>query len=289
MTVKEWLLEFLKQGGRELAAPDGRALFAYQMSKEEFEDLNCLLSTCMASRGNKVGFANNTGRAFVLYGAEWWRRNFDGGPWRWDLITRSIGWEDVDQKYLTPLVTEGLKYWQRDLVKNRVGNAYLTSIVLEGGIPLLLLQQQGASFTRYLKAVIGEHAKWSGAGMSAHSHAVSCQRVLTAKSLRKEQIFQLAANIVDVIYTLSENLESRADPFGELNSKHPGWQRELPMAIEDDGAKDLIEALLKEAQKKRSSKYERFIINRYLTQFDGKWVQRASLEVPDSIPAEVVA
>lgn len=289
MTVKEWLWDFLNTDHRGGISPDGRPLFAYQMSKEEFEDLRCLLSTCMASSGIKISFADHTGRAFVLYGAEWWRRNFEGGQWRWDLITRSIGWEDVDQKYLTPLVLEGVNYWQREIVRYKAGNAYLTTLVLEGGIPLMLLQQQGASFTRYLKAIIGEHAKWSGAGLSAYSHAVSCQRVLTAKTLRKEQIFQLAATIVDVIYSLSEDLESRTDPFGELNAKHPGWLRELPMAIEDDGAKDLVDALLKEAQKKRSSKYERFLISRYLTQFDGIWEKRASLEVPESIPVEVVA
>jgi hypothetical protein len=289
MKVKDWLWFFLKSDGREMIGPDGRPLFAYQMSKAEFDDLGRFLSSCMESRAGRVGFAHQTSRVFVLYGAEWWRRNFNGGQWKWELITNSIGWQGVDQKYLAPMVVEGMQYWQRDILRYRTGNAYLTTIVLEGGIPLLLLQQQGASFTRYLKAVIGEHAKWSGAGMSAHSHAVNCQRLLTAKSLRKEQIFQLAATIVEVIYALSADLESKTDPFNELNAKHPGWQRQLPMAIEDEGAKNLVDALIKEAQKKRSSKYDRFLINRYLTEFDNHWEQRASLEVPDVIPAEVLA
>lgn len=287
--VTTWIKGFLSGKGRELTEPDGRPLFAYHSSLGEFEELGAMLSKCMDSRYTQPLFSLGTGNAFVLYGAEWWRRHYAGGPWKWELIIDSLGWQNVEQKHLAVLAVEGLTYWCRDVVRTAVGNAYLTTIVLEGGIPLLLLQQQGASFTRYLKAVIGEHAKWVGAGMSAYAHAISCQRVLTAKSLRREQVFRLAATIVEVVYELSRDLESRTHPFEELSRRHPDWQKRLPMAVEDESARVLIDALLKEAQRKRSSRYEKFVINRYLTLADGVWVQRARLEMPDTIPVEVIA
>ncbi len=288
-TVNNWLQGFLSADHRGLAKPDERPLFAYQTSKEEFDELGELLGRCLDTRFGSPRFVTNTGRLFVLYGAEWWRRNFSGGSWKWELITDSLGWQDVEQRHLVGLVAEGLGYWKRDIVRTAVGNAYLTTIVLEGGIPLLLLQHQGASFTRYLKAVIGEHAKWVGAGMSAYAHAESCQRVLNAKSLRKEQVFRLAATIVEVIYDLSTDLQSKTEPFKELSQKDPHWYRRLPMAVDDDAAKTLVDALLKEAQRKRSSRYEKFVINRFLTLVDGIWVQRAKLEVPDTIPSQVIS
>lgn len=287
--VSTWLQGFLSDEGRKPAKPDGRPLFAYQTSLEEFEALGAMLSECLDSRYTQPRFSPGTGKAFVLYGAEWWRRHYAGGPWKWELITESLDWQPVEQRYLALLAAEGLKYWGRDLVRTAVGNAYLTTIVLEGGIPLLLLQQQGASFTRYLKAVIGEHAKWVDAGMSAYAHATGCQRVLTAKSLRREQVFRLAASIVEEVYELSRDLQSRSQPFEELSRRYPNWQERLPMAVEDESARVLIDALLKEAQRKRSSRYEKFVVNRYLTLVDGVWVQRAKLEVPDTIPAEVIA
>lgn len=286
MTSKEWLGIFLE--GRELLCPDGRPLFSYQMSKTEFEDLQKFLRGCILVSEDRTNYLPHTERLFVLYGAEWWHRNYGGGPWRWQLITDSLDWDGPSRKLITDWVRDGLAYWKRELHRYRSGNAYLNTIVLEGGIPLTLLKQQDARFTLYLKAIVGEHAKWSGAGMSAMSHASGCKRLLP-KTFRREQIFQLAAEIVEVLNALSEGIESKTDPFSELNSKHPGWQKRLPMALEDEGAKVLIDALLTEVQKKRSSKYEKFLINRYLSELDGVFDQRASLEVPDVIPVEVIA
>ena len=44
---KRVIMVFLKTDGREMIGPDGRPLFAYQMSQAEFDDLGRFLSSCM--------------------------------------------------------------------------------------------------------------------------------------------------------------------------------------------------------------------------------------------------
>jgi len=69
---------------RNLTKPDGRPLYQYRVSGNEYKALQQLLSHFLA----KVPLNNIHTRScipglFVLYAAEWWRREFNGSSWSW--------------------------------------------------------------------------------------------------------------------------------------------------------------------------------------------------------------
>ena len=85
-----WRKSFLARRGLEL--PNGDMLFAYRTSMEEYQSLKVVL-------GNKLGQVDSSSRSliwsvecalFVLYAAEWWRREYTGGAWRWGQVLASI-------------------------------------------------------------------------------------------------------------------------------------------------------------------------------------------------------
>ena len=120
MTPQDWLDKFLATKG--LSQPDGRPLYRYHLSRGIFR----LLHHCIKTPAAYIGVATfskqaKTARlwnaAFVLYAAEWWRRDYNGSAWSWDKLFESF---DADISDLTPsqrnlIVESGLSYWRRDV------------------------------------------------------------------------------------------------------------------------------------------------------------------------------
>jgi hypothetical protein len=100
---KEFITHFLHK--RNLTDPDGRAIYAYKTSKNDFKVLVELLKRSKRTSS----FAS----CFFLYASEWWKRNYSGASWKWDPI-----FELIDSSALnTPssrkaLIQEGAKYWK---------------------------------------------------------------------------------------------------------------------------------------------------------------------------------
>ena len=90
LNAKDWLVEMLSKRG--LSAPDGRMLFKYRLSQEEYVSARDVLHVAWLASSNSVQFlsARTTCALFVLYAAEWWRREYAGGPWRWTPIVQSF-------------------------------------------------------------------------------------------------------------------------------------------------------------------------------------------------------
>src|SRR3954447_13859907 len=66
-------------GVRDLRRPDGRPLYAYRFSRDEYEEVGHLLK----SLGSFI-FEHDTASALlVAYVAEWFRRDRHGGHWDW--------------------------------------------------------------------------------------------------------------------------------------------------------------------------------------------------------------
>ncbi len=92
MTPKDWIKQFLEQEGR-CAPADGRPLYAYRLSDQEYEELISVLQQINILGIETLARSPLTKwpMAFVLFAAEWWRREYDGGAWSWEDIFRRIG------------------------------------------------------------------------------------------------------------------------------------------------------------------------------------------------------
>lgn len=83
-----WLSNFLNRRG--LRNPDGRPLYAYHATSDEYSNLVQLLRILGQSQVN----VNDKGYAacFILFCSEWYRRDYERHyGWTWDPIYKRLG------------------------------------------------------------------------------------------------------------------------------------------------------------------------------------------------------
>ena len=100
--------------------PTGEPLYSYRMTKDEFTELENGMKDFLShalhySRlADIVKERNRLPGLFVVYSAEWWRREYDGSGWTWDPILTRLG-ADPDgwsQSQRSHCVETGLDSWQ---------------------------------------------------------------------------------------------------------------------------------------------------------------------------------
>ena len=98
MQAKDWLHHYLtplRQEQRDNKQP----LYRYTMTDSEYQTLRETLktSTLLADVAS-ITILSGWNAAFVLYAAEWWRREYDGHSWKWEGIFQSF---DADVQKLS--------------------------------------------------------------------------------------------------------------------------------------------------------------------------------------------
>jgi hypothetical protein len=106
-----WLSDFLQK--RRLDEPDGTPLYAYHCTDGEYHRLAGELKQCINS---PIHGQAEKGASFCLFIAEWWRRHYAGGPWRWEDALAAAGLRDLPRNRCYELVNAGLRYWRRNLL-----------------------------------------------------------------------------------------------------------------------------------------------------------------------------
>ena len=157
MTPTEQLL-----GRCALIKPDGRPLYAYRCTDDEFAGLGSSLSATVGLLDRSM----RTPREFCLYAAEWWRRNFKGGAWSWEPLLRSISAQYISLNDLYVVVIEGLRYWKRDLIRARHGRLFLLTLACEGGLPLGLIQREGTHLRGFFFSLLDIMKQYEGSGVA---------------------------------------------------------------------------------------------------------------------------
>lgn len=297
--VYEFLKGFFKAHGRNLDGPDGRALYAYQLQQTEFEFLSSYLSTSIDTVAGGHKCPNGTERLLVLYAAEWFRRRYDGGVWKWEDVFQSLDWPMLSASDRQKLAKDGLRYWQRDVFRRESGHAaYLMTVVTEGGFPMRLVNQENTHLSRYLKSVLSDYTKLVDTGTDAFKIAAAHGDRLPL-SFRKDPVYQLAADTIGVVYEYANKLTvlngqktEFKNAFDDLEKHYPEWKNKLPILLESEGAQSLVDGLLKTAKKKQQAKAEFVFINRFFKmdpeQGDG-WQHAAKVELPSVLSKELIS
>lgn len=158
--LARWKRELLSL--RSLAQQDGRPLYRYRLTEAEFGALETLLRDNLRTRTPLVRFdlKNITGQAgfpalFVLYGAEWWRRRYDGSGFSWDPILEDLGadprqWPAGER---SDCVRSGLRAWGLQL-RESGGLRFLGTVAVQGGLPLRLLAEARGGIGQVLRRVL---------------------------------------------------------------------------------------------------------------------------------------
>ena len=254
MLPKNWLIQFLSS--KELLHADARPLYRYRMGDDEFESLKATLKTSVLfGIDNIVRFSENSASwnaTFVIYAAEWWRREYDGSSWKWENLFASFG-ADVKELSTTQrnlIVETGLRYWRRDVRIINGSSRYLGTIATEGGLPLNQLKSiKNDWLSRVFKQVIPKYARLQQTGTEVAQLIAECEFI--PKTYHNDQIHTILGDMVETVVKLKQThqLQQHDNPVSYLDQISPLWRDEFPLPIDDSvGAKLLSDMILTAAK-----------------------------------------
>ncbi|WP_294447053.1 hypothetical protein, partial [uncultured Mailhella sp.] len=161
LNIKNWLHDFLYQRG--LDKPDGRHLFSYHATPDEFLALEDGLKhsvevASILDDHNPLAVLNNMSdfdAVFVLYAALCWQQRYDGTTWTYDVVLQGLGITlDNPTQELKGTIENGLAFW--GLAVNDKGYVYLGAIAREAGLPQKLLSENRGAVGGVLHSVLRE-------------------------------------------------------------------------------------------------------------------------------------
>lgn len=288
---RTWLQQFFAK--RELAGPDGRALFRYRLSDEEFALLQTQLKHAALLQGPEdlvrhFGFVE----AWLLYAAEWWKRCYDGDAWSWKRIFGSIGLEEPAHAVISTWVQEANRYW-RLLQQLQHGRKYIGQVVLNGGVPLRLIEGADGRIASVLKMVLRRVVPVVPAlTLAAIRLEVEEHASLLPQTFRQPMLFDLLAEIVFGVNTLSQQYlrEPVDDPIRHLDLQVPDWRERFPLELDSESARRLMTGLLREASTAERQARHPFVVRRGLIMSDDRTVRLAvKLELASRFTASLLA
>lgn len=264
-----WLWTFLGARGLIMygrAKADGRALFRYRCTDEEFESLRVELDRAL--QGRLVHAPE--GALLCLYVAERWRRAFGGGAWRWPELLRGSRALLLPDNDRNALVDKGLGLWGRNVHRNARGNDYIGTLAAEGGLPLQVLTGRDHSKVQtFLTTLVDELAGL--ASLRVKSIAADPRECLAygrrqqrplPNALREDTVLQLGAELAAGIILLDDEvrqgrgslLRHRIPDMGEWFrglARVPNWQDRLPLVVDEAGVVPLVQLLLNRSRTTR--------------------------------------
>ena len=291
-TANTFLKDFF--AARDLPGPDGRPLYRYRINAEEFADLGRVLDWELRQKSFGQGpISMDAARAFCLWASEWWHRNYDGGPWKWEPLLEALRTPEFapsgsQYRVLQDVVTRGLRAWRRTIYRFGPSKGFLLTIICEGGLPLKLILREDTHLRLYLKAVLEEFRLLGATDIPPRDLASGPRRLLPA-AWRRDIIYELAGELIQTIWRLQAELSDGDAPVQELDGKRPGWRDELPLRVSDDVATVLLNGLLVEAIEVARRARSRVRWNLYLAPVaDGDWELRGSFDIPATISREAL-
>ncbi|HFQ5206916.1 TPA: STY4851/ECs_5259 family protein [Vibrio vulnificus] len=253
-SVGNWLSEFVGQRGLHTAvASDG--LYQFHMTEQEYAQLQSLLrsSTNFAVKNT---FSKEWCGAFVLFGAEWFRREYTR-DWSWQPIFQRLGFE-LSAAQVSDVVTKGITgYWKRPLAQFSANhNDYLGSVFCQGGLPSNLLSSdiysaQGNHYQDAFFAIFERYHEAKALGKHAIESLISNRISTFPETLQRETTVNLIANMVDKLDALvyQFELDNKAHPAEHLDEQFPRWRESFPLPLEGDTGSTFLSQLLAAASK----------------------------------------
>ena len=270
MSPKDWLNCFLESKG--LANADGRPLYRYRLTEQEYKTLLKSIETPALlisieelfkrskSSHLRSGFSITWywSAAFVLYAAEWWRREYDGGNPKWENLFASlvgIQANKLPSNQRSLIVEIGLRYWRREVRVINGSSRYLGTIATEGGLPLNQLKNTKNDWlSQVFKRVIPKYSRLQHTGIDAAELIAECEFIPKTYRSYKENHAILGDMVTTVVKLKREHqLHLRANPIIHLDQAVPAWRNDFPLPIEDEIGLKLLSDMIFTAAKADST------------------------------------
>jgi hypothetical protein len=236
---------------------NGYPLYRYRVTTDELELLRRELIHIFTHRGTLR--MPDEYAAFCLFGAEWFRRHYQSGPWSWEVIFDGLALAEANRpgtQTLYVYVERGLRYWRIRLLSNDLMRLFLQTLICQGGFPINTLRHDGTGLRGALKATLRDHEREPFESidnlLSRHIHNVS-------PTLQRVEVRRLFADLVQAIARLRKTSDEATNlgiPRAVfLDERFKGWEAELPLRVEEPEAKDLLLSLLDTAKPEPVSRH----------------------------------
>lgn len=295
LSCSQWLVFF--RGKRiNLDVRRSAALYRLQVSSQEFDSLQLVLRGTVQTAMQARTFVNlpqatEFAACFVLYGAEWWRRRYDGTGWKWESILTTIGIDPPDLLRVndrSDLVTRGLQFWGRRITTG--GFTYLGSLAIEGGLPLQAVSNGRGGISHVLLAVIRAAGGSGALSEEALEGWVEAYKSWLPGVYQRAEIIRLLAQVAASVLALKVryNLTDPKKAIEELDKQHADWREEFPLPLADEQVKALLEQLVQVSVATKVRASERIRIDRVLVGADGPLELQSRIDLPEFISTETL-
>lgn len=238
-----WLAQF------GLPHPDGRPLYRYKLPAAVFSQLQKHL----AERASDMRYSATKAEAalFVLWAAEWFRRSYQGGIQRWDDVGRPINLRCNDWHGWKRLADTGLKFWSIPELWINGTHHRLAAIARQGGFPVAALEGGTTGWAaRYLKQLVGHLLSEADPSLDAADRHAERLFGSIPELWRSDEMRVVSAELALEVVRLRREAESGGAISGSLVSTwldqfRSGWRDELPLPVDGDAARALIDDLLR--------------------------------------------
>lgn len=277
LSTAGWLRAFLERRG--LDAPDGRPLFEYRITADEYAVL----------RGYFRGWlpkVTHDAAAFCLCAAEWWRQ--EGKSFRWDGLLEALDLRVAYTDLYGP-VERGISFWGRELRIVRAGSDgshrwrdFVGTLAREGGLPLQMLFGARADVHRFFHSLL-EECSASGAISAARAELAGH---MLPEVWRHPDIYELAARLVTRVWELRESVKDSEQPVVELERRRPGWRNALPVLVDNDAASALVRGLVVDAHEIAVARRPVLTVDTRLVRNEDQWFVERRIDPPRRIRPE---
>lgn len=296
LNIKNWLHDFLYQRG--LDKPDGRHLFSYHATPDEFLALEDGLKhsvevASILDDHNPLAVLNNMSgfnAVFVLYAALCWQQRYDGTTWTYNVVLQGLGITlDNPTQELKGTIENGLAFW--GLAVNDKGYVYLGAIAREAGLPQKLLSENRGAVGGVLHSILQEALRSGQSGEIITSWVESCKNQLP-QSCRDKAVIELLADSINAILDIKSYIRTAtlSEAMAELDDKAPDWRSRFPLPLYDAAARALLNSLLEETASSTQTKKTGSPVSvkrRLVRNAEGEWELLAELELPSRIDTEL--
>ena len=215
------------------------------------------------------------------------QRRYDGGPWSWEPLLESIQCRHIYYNDLYEPVRSALRWWEVDLVRLPTSVRYLGTFACQGGLPLGLVGDADSRVVRYLRAVLNHAMEYRQSVDDTIDLARHPAHLLLPPTLRRDYVFRLVADLIEAVLALRDDAQGE-DPITTLDRVRQGWRDTMPLSLENERARNLLTALLREAVQDRPPAGD-FRVERFLRKTSVGWRLGAHIRLPVSISAEHLA
>ena len=238
------LADIIRRAGLDVA--DGRALFRYAIDEVSFVALKAQLEA-IHRQGGLAQPSRTSSAVFALYVAEWYRREYQGGHYRWDSpLPDVIG--ELTAPSIKVLARQGLAWWGLAPRHTAGGEMRLLSLILEGGFPTRLLETRDRGrIAVHLQTLIARLE----ARVDCDEEAATALSRTTGSALGSydhDEFHILCAELALGVVALKRHAATTG-PKGVsatawLDVAQPGWRETLPIGLAGDGAQRLLDDLV---------------------------------------------